>query len=376
MIWKGLMTSLAVAALALPGTASGQELTPELQALDEQLPGTLVNDPTRLDWGTQGESFKSKGIQDPAIPGGGAAREFIVQSAGPNPYSIQAYVPLSSGFSKGDTLTVGFYARVLEAGTDDGKGVIGVRFQENADPWPGFGDATVKIGREWEWHEVSGVSTIDASRQNAVVTLQLAGARQTVQIGQTIVVKGAPAILGASQPASVTPDPIAALSARFELPEPLQGSGRLINRPDLRNWGDSGPAASFAAQDDAAIWLGKATRYTVAEKGANRWDVGTSIPLDEAIEPGDKLLIAIAARTQSASAPDGKAIVGVRLQSSDPPHPGFADNLFTVGSSWQLIRIRTTATEAIPAGKATVALHFAEAPQTVDIGPVYVFKTE
>ena len=48
------------------------------------------------------------------------------------------------------------------------------------------------------------------------------------------------------------------------------------------------------------------------------------------------------------------------------PHPGFADNLFKVGPSWQLVRVRTTATEAIPAGKATVvALNTTEAAGTI-----------
>lgn len=364
MVWKRMMASLAAGALALPAVAMAQELSPELQALDEQLPGTLINDPTGLDWETNGEGFQSRGFAEEGIPGG-AAREFTITKAGPQPYSIQAYVPLLSGVERGETLTVGFWARATEAGTDDGKGVLGVRFQQNADPWPGFGDTTVELGPEWEWHEVSGVATTDIGRRDAVVTLQLAGARQTVQIGQTIVIKGAPQIVG---------DMSAAL---IELPPPLRDeSGKLINRPDRRGWGHSGPAGAFAEQDDAAIWLGKATRFTVQEKGANRWDVGTSIPLDEGIEAGDRLLIAIAARTETAATEDGNAIVGIRVQSSEPPHPGFADNLFKVGENWQLIRVRTTATETIPAGKATIALHFAEAPQVVDIGPVYVLKAE
>ena len=369
-----IMAGAAALALSLPAGALAQELSPELRQLDEQLPGTLVNDPTRLDWPTQGENLSSKGIQDQAIPGGGAAREFTITRAGPEPYSVQTLVPLLSGFEKGETYTIGFYARAPEADTADQKGLIGVRFQKNADPWPGFGEATVQVGPEWEWHEVSGVSTVDASRAESVVTLQLAGAKQKVQIGQTIVVEGAPRIAGAAQPAAA--DPAAALAAQFEVPDPLKGAGRLINRPDQRSWGDNGPAGSFAAQDDPTIWLGKSTRYTVTEKGANRWDVGTAIPISEAIAPGDKLLIAIAARTESAATADGKAVVGVRVQSNEPPHAGFADNLFKVGNAWQLIRINTTATEAIPAGKATVALHFAETPQVVDIGPVYVFKTQ
>ena len=373
MIGKAAIVGLA-GALALASTATAQDLSPELQALDAQLPGTLINDPASLDWKTQGLGFKSKGVTDPAIPGGGAAVQFEIPEADPKPYSIQAFVPLVSKIAKGDTVTIGFYGRTLSADTADGKGVVSVRFQQNSDPWPGFADAQVKLGPEWGWHEVSGVSNINIQKEVAVVALQLAGARQTIQIGQAIVVKGAAAIVGAPDPSRQADAAIAALAEAVEVPPPLKDAGRLINRPDVRGWGNSGPAGSIVEVDDKTIWLGKATRFTVTEKGQNRWDVGTAIPLREGIAVGDKLLIAVAAKTVSASTADGKALVGVRVQSSDPPHEGFADHLVAVGPNWQLIRLNTTATQAIPEGKAQVALHFAEAAQVVDVGPVYVFK--
>ena len=375
MIGKAALAGLAASVLALSGVAGAQDLSPELQALDAKLPGTLINDPSRLDWATQGQGFKSKGIKDPAIPGGGAAVQFEIRQADPKPYTIQSYIPLLSKIAKGETVTVGFYARALSADTADGKGVVNVRFQQNADPWPGFADAQVKVGPQWEWHEVSGISNINVAKEVAVVALQLAGAKQTVQIGQAIVVKGAPAILGAADPSRQAEAAIAALAESVELPPPLKDAGRLINRPDVRGWGNFGPAGSSAELDDKTIWLGKATRFTVAQKGQNRWDVGTAIPLREGIAAGDKLLIAVAAKTVSAGTPDGKALVGVRVQSSEPPHDGFADHLVAVGPNWQLIQLRTTATQAIAEGKAQIALHFAEGAQVVDIGPVYVFKT-
>jgi hypothetical protein len=371
MIGKAAMASLAAGALGLAGAASAQDLSPELQALDAKLPGTLINDPASLDWKTQGIGFKSKGVTDPAIPGGGAAVQFEIRKADPKPYTIQAFVPLLCKIGEVDTVTIGFYARALSADTADGKGVVNVRFQQNSDPWPGFGDAQVKVGPAWEWHEVSGISNINIQQEVAVVALQLAAAKQTVQIGQTIVVKGASAIMGAADPSREADAAVAALAASIELPPPLKDAGRLINRPDVRGWGNSG---SFVELDDKTIWLGKATRFTVTQKGQNRWDVGTSIPLREGIAAGDKLLIAIAAKTVSASTADGKALVGVRVQSSDPPHEGFADHLVAVGPNWQLLRLQTTATQAITEGKAQIALHFAEAPQVVDVGPVYVFK--
>jgi len=374
MIGKAAMTGLAAGALALSSAAPAQDLSPELQALDAKLPGTLINDPSRLDWATQGIGFKSRSVTDPAIPGGGAAVQFEIRKADPKPYTIQAFVPLLSKIARGDAVTIGFYARALSAETADGKGVVNVRFQQNSDPWPGFGDAAVKVGSEWEWHEVSGISDIGVAKEVAVVALQLAGARQTIQIGQAIVVKGASAIVGAADPSRQTDAALAALAEAVELPPPLKDAGRLVNRPDVRGWGNSGPAGSYAELDDKTIWLGKATRFTVTEKGRNRWDVGTSIALREGIAAGDKLLIAIAAKTVSASTADGKALVGVRVQSSDPPHEGFADHLVAVGPNWQLIRLNTTATQAIAEGKAQIALHFAEAAQVVDVGPVYVFK--
>src|SRR5690606_16042644 len=243
----------------------------------------------------------------------------------------------------------------VEAATPDGKGTIGVRVQDNVSPWPGFGDTTIKLGPEWQWHEVSAPATVRIPRRTGVVTLQLGAARQTVEIGQTIVIKGAQRIVGAAAPApSASDQALASLSAQFELPPPLKDElGTLINRPDIRGWGHSGPQGSFTELTEQAIWLDKATRFTVAAKGENRWDVSTAIPLDEEIAEGDRLLIAIAARTESAATEDGRAVVGIRVQSSEPPHEGFADNLFKVGPNWQLIRLRTTATQAIPAGKAT-----------------------
>jgi hypothetical protein len=372
MIGKFAMATVA-GALLCSVAAQAQTLSPALQALDAQLPGTLVNDPTRLDWAVQGTGFKTKPVVDATIPGAGAATQIEVKQAGAQPYSEQTFVPFTTAVAKGDTVTVGFYARALKAETSDGKGTIGIRFQRNADPWPGFGDTTIKLGPQWEWHEVSAVATIDMPPDLAVVAVQFGGAKQTIEIGETIVVKGANAIQGTAAPQPSAAD---VLSAAAQLPDPLKNIGRLIDRPELRNWGDSGPAGSYLKRDDGTIWLGKATRYSVATKGQNRWDVGTTIPIGEAIAEGDKLVIAFAAKTVSAGAADGKALVGVRVQSSDPPYDGFADHLVAVGPNWQLVRLNTTATKAIPAGKAAVALQFAEAPQVVDIGPVYVFKVE
>ena len=365
--------NIAAAALAVSMTFGGvaafaQALAPELQRLDAELPGDLINDPSRLDWSGYGSDYQSEGVQDAAIPGGGAARRFTIEKKGAEPYAVATNVPLLADIDRGEVVTVGFYARTLSAETPDGQGVIGVRFQQNAAPYAGFGDTTVSIGPEWKWHEVSAAADRRIRKSEAIVAFQFAGAKQTLEIGQTIVIKGAPSIVSAPTAAvAAAPEPL--------LPEPLQGVGQLINRPQDRGWGHSGAGGTWAAREEPKIWLGQATRFTTTAVGANPWDLGTAIPIAGAIAAGDKLLIAIAALTESATTPDGKALVGMRIQHREPPYDGFAENRFTVGPNWQLIRVKTTATRSFTAGEAQLALHFANAAQAVDIGPVYVFKT-
>ena len=193
-----------------------------------------------------------------------------------------------------------------------------------------------------------------------------------LEIGQTIVVSGAASILGTPQQAE--PDPVA--TEEPLIPEPLANAGTLLNRPDVRNWGSNAVAGTAEDREDTTIWLGKSTRYSLTAPGQNDWDLSAGIPIEQPIAAGDKLLIAIAAKTVSAKTPDGKALVAMRIQDNTEPYDGFAENLFKVGENWQLIRINTTAPRDLPGGSAELSLQFGAEAQVVDIGPVYIFRAD
>ena len=337
-----------------------------LAQLDSDTPGTLINDPTRLDWERQGENVSVDSLVDAAIPGGGAANRYTVRRAGPQPYSAQANVPLLQEIRKGDTVTVGFWARTERAESDDGQGRLGLRVQLNHDPWPGFADTVLSIGPEWKWHEVTATATTDMGRDSGILAFHLAHARQTLDIGQAIVIKGAPAI--AVQTTRTIAPPVST-----ELPEPLRSAGRLINDPANRDWRQTGPAGAWAARAEPAVWLGQATRYT-APAGAAPGAVTTAIPIGEAIATGEKLVIAMVARTESADTADGRGLVRFRVQDTQPPNQALANATFNVGTNWQLVRIPVTAGVDLPAGRAEIVLDFSGAGQAVDVGPLYVFK--
>lgn len=181
-------------ALALP--AHAQRLDAELRALDEQLPGDLINDPRSLEWANYGESCSNETRVDPEIPGGGAAIVFTVERASEQAFDCGTNVPLLGKIEPGQVVTVGFYARTVAGGSSDGKGAVNVRFQENAAPYAGFGDRPLAIGSSWQWYEVSATADRAIRAGSATVALQLAGAKQVVEIGQMIVVTGAPSIAG------------------------------------------------------------------------------------------------------------------------------------------------------------------------------------
>jgi len=347
--------------------------TAALEALDAQLPGELVNDPSRIDWQSYGADLNASSVVDAAIPGGGAARRFEIKRAAEFIYTAGTNIPLTQTVRRGDIVTVGFYARTIEADTDDGKGVLRVRFQRNVEPYPGFGEETVSIGNDWEWYEVSAPVEQTLRARDGIIAVQFGRTRQIIEIGQAIVVTGAQSIAGEG------PVTVAAASyemPELEMPESLEGTGTLINNPDQGLWKFGGSVGNYATREEREIWMMRATRFAVAEEGSNLTDLAATVPINHTIEEGDRLLIAIAARTVSSSTQDGRAVAATRIQGTSPPFESFAANRFRVGPAWQMIRIETRAPRGYGAGGAELEIYFGGTVQEVDLGPVYVFKIE
>ncbi|BDI60947.1 hypothetical protein [Qipengyuania nanhaisediminis] len=367
------LATLAVASLALPfiaGTAAAQD-SAALEALDAQLPGDLVNDPSRIDWQSYGADLEASSVVDESIPGGGAARRFEVKRAAEFIYAAGTNIPLTETVRRGDTVTVGFYARTIEADTEDGNGVLRVRFQRNVEPYPGFGEQTLTIGRDWAWYEVSAQAEQRLRSADSIIAVQFGRTRQAIEIGQAIVVTGADSIAGAG--------PVAVAAAAYaipelEMPESLEGTGTLLNDPGQNFWKFGGSAGRFESRHEPEIWMMRATRFSVAEDGTTLTDLAATVPINQRIDEGDELVIAIAARTISAQSEDGRAVAASRIQGTSPPFESFAANRFRIGPQWQLIRIETRAPRGYGAGGAELELYFGGTVQEVDLGPVYVFR--
>lgn len=369
MVVFRVIIAAALAIFAVPLVA--QSLSPALQALEEQLPGTLVNDPSRIDWESYGPEFYAESIKDESIPGGGAARRFHVNQATEFIYTAGTNIPLIRNVKRGDTVTIGFWARTVEAATPDGKGVLRVRFQEDSPPYPGFGEETLEIGTDWEWYEVTATAEQSLPRKRGIVAIQFGRTKQVLEIGQAIVITGADSIVGKT--VAPKPEPVVQTPG---LPKPLQGLGTLLNDPFDREWGfaasvDSG---SVEERDDSTIWFGKATRLATTA-GDPAAGVDALIPVGSAIAEGDNITIAVAAKSVDVGE-DGKgSTLGLRFIA---PAAGelMSESSIKLGGNWQLVRLVTKAKRDLRPGEAAVGLRIDGPAQGVDIGPVFVFKAD
>jgi hypothetical protein len=358
-----------VSIIMMTNSAIATQPTPALQALDDATPGTLINDPSRLDWDVFGSGQSHKPVRSADIPGGGGALQITIPKAGATLYEIGTNAPITEGIKRGTDYTVLFYARTVKANTPDGKGLIGVRFQQNAAPYPGFGDTTRVIGTEWKAYEMTARADRDMPKGQAIVGFQLSGAKQVIEIGQTIIVSGATSIL--SKPTPNTNN------ATTDLLPQLVGKGALINNPADKAWNvyGKGETHSQVVAKNIPGTGGSALQVNVAAPSTNAYDIGVAVPITAAIKKGDGILLGILARTVSAAAPDGIGKLGVRVQVNEGTYPGFADNVLSLAPTWRLYQLRSQATMDIPAGKGVVGLHFGAVKQSIEVGQVFVIST-
>lgn len=356
---------LSQAAMARP------QATAALQALDDQLPGDLVNDPASMAWKIYGKDVTHQAVRDASIPGGGAANQVNIRTAGANPWDVNAEVPILTGIKSGQTVTVGFYARTLSANTNDKKGLVSIRVQQNVSPFAGLIDKTVAIGTDWAFHEVSGKANRDIASGQAVVALQLAGARQELQLGQIIVVTDAPSI----SPGAASDKAGDSAAQTVTLPASLQGKGTLLLDPAQRDrWIYYGSNQTHASGGSLVMGV-KTIRVDTSAPAEHPYDTGITVLLDRPVSTGDELIIAVAVRTIASDAADGSGKVIVRAMKNAAPWPGFGDKeLSFPAGKWQMMSLRTEATTDLPAGQGAVQLQIGGTKQSLEMGPVFVLK--
>lgn len=172
--------ALALAAAPLTGAAAGQQATPAPAASQGSIFDKAVNQPG-IGWSVYGPNQTARQVPAADVPGNAAVRVQVNQT-GANPWDVGATYPTVKPIAAGDTLLVMVYLRAPDA-----KGGATVPIPVNvggADaPYPQVAGETVNVGAGWKRYFVSGVSNQAFAAGKARIGVQLAGAKQVVEVG-------------------------------------------------------------------------------------------------------------------------------------------------------------------------------------------------
>lgn len=166
----------AVAALLLACAA------PAIAQSAADLAAQIVNDP-----GAPEVTGAKAALRDDAAVQGGKALRIQVPRKGSDPWATALGSTVKKPVKAGDTLLLAFYAR-LEAG-EGGAATATLPFagvQLADSPWTPIFHEPVEIGREWKLVQVKGKADRDYPAGKLKVTVHLATAKQTVDVGPLI----------------------------------------------------------------------------------------------------------------------------------------------------------------------------------------------
>lgn len=149
----------------------------------DDIASKIINDP----FAPQIVGAKSSIRSDSKVQGGKALR-VVVAAKGKNNWDAFASSPIQKPVKAGDKLVLAFWAR-LEKG-EDGATTSTLPFtgvQVSSPPWPSLFSEAVQIGPEWKLHQLKGKADRDYAAGTIGVSIHLANAKQTVDLGPLFV---------------------------------------------------------------------------------------------------------------------------------------------------------------------------------------------
>lgn len=186
-----LWLAAAGAALSLVGaSALAQDASAEdaaLAALEEALPGTLMNNPYEVDWVVYGDGYKGRVVAREAIPGG-YAYEVKVRGKGKNPWDVSVQNEVRDGVAEGDVVLLAFWARAAKGGPV----VFDPRVAERVAPYDAAAQGRTTLSEDWQIHYVSGRAPRDWGPGELALNFNVATGKHTLEFGQYYVMNLGP----------------------------------------------------------------------------------------------------------------------------------------------------------------------------------------
>jgi hypothetical protein len=174
----------ASASAPAPAPAPAPAAPSALAALDPNtIASKIVNDPAA----PEVRGAKAQLIDDPKVTGGKAMRLRIPRK-GQNAWDISVNSGLKKAVKAGDTLLLVFQAKLVQG--ENGATTTTLPWNSvslTSPPWSGVVGGPTDIGPDWKMVEIKGKADKDYAVGALAAGIQLATAKQTVDLGPIIV---------------------------------------------------------------------------------------------------------------------------------------------------------------------------------------------
>jgi endo-1,4-beta-xylanase len=182
-----LCLSVAAAFIMQPVAAQNAPPAPYTSALTElraKLPADarMINLPGIANWKINGNPENS--IVPAETISGGKAISIVVDKRRDNPWDIGVAMPVTERISAGDTLFLAVQVRASAADNEAQSGVIASsKIEEAGGSYTLIADTAAQVGDSWTTLYSIGQATQDYAAGATHITVHLAAARQTIEVG-------------------------------------------------------------------------------------------------------------------------------------------------------------------------------------------------
>ena len=191
---------LAAAALLSTSPAHAQD------AGDDAILDQVINSPPVQSWQVTGLRATPRPVRAEGVLGEQAIR-VAVPRPGANPWDISGQMPITGQINQGDTILLAVWARTHTPPDGERFGVIsGIRVQQSAAPYAAIAQDSATVPSEWTMVYASGVATQDYPAGSTNVSVHLAGAAQTIELGPAFVLNLGPDYDPAQLPRNTAPE--------------------------------------------------------------------------------------------------------------------------------------------------------------------------
>jgi hypothetical protein len=356
---------------------------------DSNILDKVINVPSVKAWVTQGLPTNPQPRNDDTVQGGIAIR-IAVPDKGVNPWDIAARSAIIKPVQSGDVLFVMFWAKAEVPVEGQQTAVIpAIRIEENSVPYTAVAQDSANITGTWATYYASGVAAKDYKSGALTLTLQLAAAKQTIDLGPVFVVDLGPGYdisklprnTLAAAPAASPPVSLAAAESRFadelaRIRALLPVHGQLMNDPSVTSVSAYGTNQTSQLVPASEVPGGQALRVSVEKGGGDTFATGTSSNVYGDIRKGDVIFIAYYARaTEVSNEAQSGVISAMNVQQNASPWTVAAGSAALAPlNSWRLFYAYGVSSLDIPSGGAMLTAQIGANRQTIEFGPAFVLN--